>query len=195
MGTSELELSHHHLEARILFKVRGLGMEVGGDLMPTGAATRKGGSESKEPDSSYVPFYRGKDGWPSVVVGVGFEESLELIREDARWWLLNSWGGVGIAVIIILHLDDRKIVVEAWETPILDEARRLTRSRARQLQTPTRTQEVCIEKSDVRGAPLVLGFEKVFGRAAVPGEGEGDIVFSAEELGRWADTVWWDDEG
>lgn len=48
-----------------------------------------------------------------------------------------------------------------------------------------RTQEVCIEKSGIRGAPLVLGFEKVFGRAAVEGEGEGegDIVFSARGVG------------
>lgn len=71
MGTSELELSHHHLEAKILFKVRSLGMKVGEELMPTGAAMRKRGSESREPDSSYVPFSRGKDGWPTVVVGGG----------------------------------------------------------------------------------------------------------------------------
>ena len=120
-----------------------------------------------------------------MVVGVGFVESLEMLREDARWWGVNSGGEVGIAVIIILCLDDRRIVVETWETPRLDEARRVTRSRARQARTPMRTQEVCIEKSGIRGAPLVLGFEKVFGRAAVEGEGEGegDIVFSARGVG------------
>lgn len=127
------------------------------------------------------------------LLGVGFEESLELLREDARWWGVNSEGEVRIAIIIVLCLDDRRIVVETWETPRQDEARRVTRSSARQARTPTRTQEVSVAKDGAKGAPLVLGFEKVFGRDAVPGEGEGDIVFSAEELGKWADTVWWDD--
>lgn len=131
MGTSELELAHRHLEVMILAKVRDMGMPSS-ELIPVRTATCRSNSNSssKEPDSSYKPRPRGVNGWPSVVVGVGFVESLEMLREDARWWGVNSGGEVGIAVIIILCLDDRRIVVETWETPRPDEARRVTRSRA-----------------------------------------------------------------
>lgn len=139
----------------------------------------------REPDSSYRPRRRGGGGWPTVVVGVVFSESLELLRWDAGWWVGDSEGEVRITIIIILRLDERKIVLETWEPSHRDEGMRVTRSAARRV---SRTQEVCISKDGVEGAPLVLRFEKVFGRAK--GAGEGDIVFSAQELGKWADIVW-----
>lgn len=70
--------------------------------------------------------------------------------------------------------------------PRVDEGRRVTRSSSR--QAPVRTQEVRIDEGGVWGSPLILGFEKVFERAPVLPE--GDIVFSAQDLRKWADKVW-----
>ncbi|OBT71946.1 hypothetical protein VF21_09015 [Pseudogymnoascus sp. 05NY08] len=187
MGTPKLECSHRFLEWRIFSTIRGMGMDWE-ELVPNSATTCRSGGVEREPDSSYTPRERGKDGWPTVVVGAGFSESVEFLRWDAGWWVGGSEGEVRVAVIIILHLDERKIVLETWE-PSRDETKRVTRSAARRV---SRTQEVCISKDAVEGAPLVLGFEKVFGRTK--GVGEGDIVFSAQELGEWAKKVWWDDE-
>ncbi|OBT51874.1 hypothetical protein VE04_06822 [Pseudogymnoascus sp. 24MN13] len=126
--------------------------------------------------------------WEELLPEVGFKEGVEGLRWDAGWWVGGSEGEVRVAIIVILHLDEREIVLETWE-PARDETRTVSRSAAKQV---SRTQEVCISKNGVEGAPLVLRFEKVFGRAA--GEGEGDIVFSAQDLGQWARKVWWDDE-
>ncbi|OBT98131.1 hypothetical protein VE01_03808 [Pseudogymnoascus verrucosus] len=187
MGEARLESSDRLLEWWIFSRARGMGMDWE-ELLPEGATTcRKEGVE-REPDSSYRPRGRGRDGWPTVVTLVGFKEVVEGLRWDAGWWVGGSEGEVRVAIIIILGLDEREIVLETWE-PSRDETKRVTRSAAKQV---TRTQEVCISKDEVEGAPLVLGFEKVFGRAA--GEGEGDIVFSAQDLGQWARKVWLDDE-
>ncbi|OBT67880.1 hypothetical protein VE03_02593 [Pseudogymnoascus sp. 23342-1-I1] len=110
-----------------------------------------------------------------------------MLRGDAGWWVGSSEGEVRVAVVIILCLDERRIVVETWEMPRVEEGRRVTRACSR--RPPVKTQEVSIVEGDVRGAPLVLGFEKVFDRPAVPPE-ERDIVFSAQDLGKWADKVW-----
>lgn len=125
-----------------------------------------------------------------MVIEAGWSESLAHLRNDASWWLANSEGEVHIAIIISLRPDDNSIAVETWEMARPDEARRLTRSNAQQV--PTRTQELCITKDAVKGAPLVLEFSKLFERAAV--SPEGDIVFSAQELAEWAYNVWHDEK-
>ncbi|OBT42851.1 hypothetical protein VE00_07556 [Pseudogymnoascus sp. WSF 3629] len=183
MGTPRLESSHRLFEWGIFFKVRDMRMDWE-ELVPTGATTSGEGGVEREPDSSYKPRGRGRDGWPTMVTLVGFGETVEGLRWDAGWWVGDYEGEVRIAVIIILHLDERKIVLETWE-PSRDETKRVTRAAARRV---SRTQEVCISKDGVEGAPLVLGFERVFGGAK--GVGEGDIVFTAQELGMWADIVW-----
>ncbi|KAL5352727.1 hypothetical protein ACLOAV_002675 [Pseudogymnoascus australis] len=156
------------------------------ELVNTGATTYKVGSESREADSSFQPWKRGSDGWPSLVVGVGFEERVGMLRGDAGWWVVRSEGEVRITVVIRLCRDEQRIVVETWEMPGVDEGRRVTRSSSS--QAPVRTQEVRIEAVGVWGPPLVLGFEKVVERVPVPPE--GDIVFSAQDLRKWADKVW-----
>src|SRR5271154_3364427 len=42
---------------------------------------------------------------------------------------------------------------------------------------------------DIVGAPLILEFDKIFLRTAVP-PNESDIVFSAADLALWADYFW-----
>lgn len=89
-------------------------------------------------------------------------------------------------MVIRLCRDEQRIVVETWEMPGVNEGRRVTRSSSH--QAPVRTKEVRIGEGGVWGAPRLLGFEKVFERAPVPPE--GNIVFFAQDLRKWADKVW-----
>jgi fermentation-respiration switch protein FrsA (DUF1100 family) len=56
----------------------------------TMVATKHIESTSKELDASFKPSYRGKHGWPSLVIEAGLSESLVKLRRDAAWWLTNS---------------------------------------------------------------------------------------------------------
>ncbi|OBT87540.1 hypothetical protein VE02_03749 [Pseudogymnoascus sp. 03VT05] len=151
MGAPGLDSSHQGMD--------------GEELVPIGSTTCRRWGAEREPDSSYKPRGRGDDGWPTLVTLVGFKEAVEGLRWDAGWFVGGSEEEVRVAIIIILHPDERKIVLETWE-PGPDDGTRVTRLAPRKA---SRTQEICISEDEVEGAPLVLGFEKVFGRAA--GEG------------------------
>ncbi|KFY15476.1 hypothetical protein V491_05666 [Pseudogymnoascus sp. VKM F-3775] len=189
MASPKHETAAILLTARINSKVESLGLPSTA-FVPTGAARRQGKYVSKQPDGSFKPFSRGEGGWPTLTIEAGMSESLVKLRRDAAWWLTNSGGQVHIALIASLQKDDRSIVMETWEMmvqPQTDETRRVTRSKSQ--PSPALKQEITIpEVGEVRGGPLVLGFEKLLERQ--PQQGEGDVVLSLHDLRSWADAVW-----
>ncbi|KAG0635654.1 hypothetical protein HOY80DRAFT_892692, partial [Tuber brumale] len=51
------------------------------------------GCRSKQGDAGLRPATRQREtDWPSLMIEVGYSESLPLLRCDTQWWLLNSGG-------------------------------------------------------------------------------------------------------
>ncbi|KAJ5200935.1 hypothetical protein N7449_005738 [Penicillium cf. viridicatum] len=73
---------------------------------PTGSARVRGGSCSKEPDGSWVPWPHllGRDKkWPTVVIEIGVSKPFQKLRADAAWWLANSMGQVNLVLIVSIN--------------------------------------------------------------------------------------------
>ena len=168
-------------------------MGLSNSICPAGATRYQGNTSSKEGDTAYRPFpARGLDDWPTIVIEAGVSESLSRLRVDANWWLINSGGDVRIVVIIslrVVQLALQSIQIEKWELappPPRPQTRSVTNSPV--ADVPTKIQEITIEPNTVTGAPLVLEFQKVFLRQAIPPE--ADFSFSAQDLQNYAADLW-----
>ncbi len=91
---------------------------------------------------------------------------------------------------------ERRIQIEKWELAPIGERRPSTRAfpndpnfvPQNRPQIPTKVQEIVIDQNTVTGAPLVLEFQKIFLRPAMPPE--SDITFTEQELSDWAADFW-----
>jgi len=176
---------------------RGFGMELdmktmkmgpSSRLCDVGCATFEGLIGQKEADSTFKPMCRiREEDWPTIVFECGLSESLERLRVDSRWWLENSTD-VKIALLFSISRADKGIHLEQWEMLTAPDLH-ATGAHHNPLTTRlTKTNEIDIVAGVASGAPLTLDFEKVFLRPRVLGE--GDIVFSAQELEEWAAHIW-----
>ncbi|KIN05884.1 hypothetical protein OIDMADRAFT_17046 [Oidiodendron maius Zn] len=175
---------HGYLFGRLHSKAIRMGIQDH-DIAIVGAGRYKGNSSSKEGDSALKPrAFRPKyTDWPTIVFEAGLFESLDQLRIDAGWWLMNSNYDVNIVIVISLQKAQRRIQIEKWEL-------NLGRPRTRSYQpTPTKVQEITIDpNNNVTGAPLVLEFQKIFLRPAILPE--MDFIFTTQELSRWAADIW-----
>jgi hypothetical protein len=146
--------------------------------------------------TNLYPPDQGKVTGPTIVFESGFSESLSHLRFDAGWWLKQSGGEVKIVIIISIVRAESMLLIEQWGlTPLTGRGLTL-RAASTYLnnnnnsppQIPTKIQEIAIDPNTVTGAPLVLEFEKIFLRPAVPPE--GDIRFTGQELAAWAAALW-----
>ncbi|KAK0726952.1 hypothetical protein B0T26DRAFT_692376, partial [Lasiosphaeria miniovina] len=103
--------------------------------------------------------------WPILVIEAGFSQSLgELYITMRRWFSMSN--------------HEVKIVLLAkFNTPML-----------RQIITITRNTTTNPTSYNVTSGALVLSFRLLFLRD--PGPGEGDFVFSVQELEEYAEDVW-----
>ena len=91
---------------------------------------------------------------------------------------------------------ERRIQIEKWEFAPIGERRPSTGAfpndpnvaPQNRPQIPTKVQEIAIDQNTVAGAPLVLEFQKIFLRPAMPPE--TDIIFAEQELSDWAAVFW-----
>jgi len=157
-------------------------------LCGLGRTTFEGILGQKEADSSFEPDVRRMAAnWPTVVFQCGLAESLERLRVDCRWWLENSTE-VNIALLFTFSQAEKRIHIEQWEVlPVPNSPVTHTHSDPLTKQL-TKTHEIDIVAGVASGAPLVLDFQKVFLRPPTPGE--GDIVFSVQELEKYAARIW-----
>jgi hypothetical protein len=148
-------------------------------------------TSSKEADSSWLNqrIRSSPEAWPSLVVEAGMSESMLRLRSDARWWLEHSNRKVNIVLLIWIQPTRRRIKIEKWEpgrVPTTRSSARLNPSNAH----PVQTAELDIDaQNTITGAPLVLEFQKIFDRPAVP-PAEHDFVFTAQDLTDWAEVMW-----
>jgi hypothetical protein len=188
MPSGKHECAHLYFGQKFLVKVIRMGTSDR-ELRPMGGTRYPGNTSSKEGDTSYKPSSREKESdWPTIVIESGLSESFERLRGDASWWLQNSKGEVKIVIIISVKPVSKRLEIEKWELAPRDDERRNTRSHPSSI--PTKIQEFTImPDGSVTGAlPLVLEFQKIFLRPAIPPE--CDITFSEEDLSVWADDFW-----
>jgi len=169
------------------------------ELFNLGSTRFYGPHSSKEADTAYKPStLKNEDDWPTLVFESGLSEKLSRLRVDAAWWLGNSGGKVKIVIIFAVRPEQTKIQIEKWELAPVAERRPSTRAFPNnpdippqdRPQVPTKMQAISISPGAITGAPLVLEFQKVFLRLAVPPEPENDITFTAQELSDWAAHFW-----
>lgn len=88
----------------------------------------------KEPDKSYTPTTRSPGEWPSLVVEVGYSQSMMNLRRDAKWWLESQplvvnqgmiYRGVNQVILAKIERPQRRVLVESW---ILGPAPPITRN-------------------------------------------------------------------
>jgi hypothetical protein len=159
------------------------------DLSPRSTTKCTGPASSKEPDASFRPTGSRavqKD-WPTFVIECGLSESLARLRVDVQWWLTQSEGLVNIALLMSVKTTPPSIYVEKWENHATP--RPVTRSHPQgSPAVPVCVQSVTISQGSIIGAPLILGFEKIFLRPPVLPE--TDFIFSEQDLEAWADHIW-----
>jgi hypothetical protein len=159
------------------------------DLLPLGGSRFGGGPgrPSKEADLAYRSQSRRGADWPTIVFESGVSESLRRLRHYPKWWLGNSGGEVKIVILILVDRAQRRLQIEKWElapsASAFYDAPNIPPPRI-----PTKMQEVIIDPNAVTGAPLVLDFEKMFLRAAIPPE--GNIEWNAQELSDIGARYW-----
>lgn len=192
LPTKAHERAHNSFGTMLaMSKVGPMGMHLS-EFMGQGATKYVGeDGSSKESDSSWVNAdVRPNEGdWPHFVIEAGMSESLQRLRADARWWIEHSKGQVGIVLVIQITPGSKTINLEKW----IPGPRPSTRSSSRVSAAafPMQTAAISIVQSrtpSVNGGPLILEFERVFGRP--PQQPEADISLSAPELDSWARAIW-----
>ena len=184
-------LSSPHEQAGSLFdqllfhKLTQMHVNTRRDLRTQRDANVKASDRNKQPGASYSPAatdFPGRDDWPTVVVEVGLSESRQKVEESVKWWLTASEGRVRTAIAIDIAMRQaQRLVVDKWEMPS-------------DIATPVRSSSVTLFREQdgnigMQGdAELVIQFQRLFLRNPAPGQ--GDIVFTRDDLEELADCTW-----
>ncbi|EEA21809.1 conserved hypothetical protein [Talaromyces marneffei ATCC 18224] len=171
-------------EAALIKKLAAM-KDLDKQLVKVGGAHIETVDRTKRADNAYqpqrLPKYRDQL-WPTVVVEVGYSESLRKLANDARWWLTASNGDVKTAITISINQKYREITFEKWGLNTEEEPVVLYRVQMQQ-------DAVCQHVKVSNKSPLVIGFEELFLRPSQEAC-EGDIVFSQDELKKLASMTW-----
>ena len=186
------ELASKGFGSRLDVKIAGMGLLD--DIGRMDATTYRANGSQKEADCSWKPGYFCplKTDWPSVVIECGVSQSRDRLEVDAHWWLENSDGQVKMVLVISFSRTKREIHFQQWEMAtapkphVTKDQPKLTRA------TPTIMREFDLVAGVSNEASLMLNFERFFLRPPAQDEGqrEGNIVFSQQELERYAAHVW-----
>ncbi|KAL5089445.1 hypothetical protein Trisim1_005722 [Trichoderma cf. simile WF8] len=155
-----------------------------------------GGGSSGEPDSSGGPRpeRRGRGAFPTLVVEAGCTRSLAIMQAKAKWWFKISSHDVKIVLLAKFYSGRQMIVIEKWEERPRGIREGAATTRWGSEGVPSCQQVVTITKTSDEpiayqiSGDLVLSFQLLFLRDT--GEGERDVVISAERLQDYAEMVW-----
>lgn len=163
----------------------------------------------KQADSSWRPRTRASDEWPSLVLEVGYSQSMGSLRHNARWWLesrsyiLGSGAGyrrVNQVILIKILRPERRIILESWILGTPPRAPRITRNsgswpglRISTLQQPATTLTTTLNSNTyattIQGPTSLTILWEALHDTPHP-TGQGDLVLTAYQLQDFADTVW-----
>ncbi|KAG0643011.1 hypothetical protein HOY80DRAFT_916866 [Tuber brumale] len=197
----------------IVFWKKVIAMGVDEALGPVDSTRFQGIGSHKEADAAVKPLlYRPfETDWPTLVIECGVSESLKHLRAVAHWWLEKSMGEVKIVLLILASQGARTIHLEQWEIFTV-QSQRFTRSGPHPpVIKPTKIRMVDIigpvpapglpapagpaslvpaPPLVATGAPLTLNFDKILLRQPLAAQGEGNIIFTAQDLESYASRVW-----
>ena len=170
-----------------VFNKKVVQMGLDNELAELGCVAFEGRDSSKEADCTWIPA-PDYGNFPALVIECGISGSAERLEMEAGWWLDNLGGEVKVVLVISISQADRKVSLDQWElatapNPEVSEGRSHPT-----IAVPTKTGHVEIVDGMATGAPLRLDFKKIF--HSDPGEGQGDIVFTKEDIEGYAAHVW-----
>ncbi|OBT44539.1 hypothetical protein VE00_04932 [Pseudogymnoascus sp. WSF 3629] len=159
------------------------------EFVTKGGQTASMGSVTKEPDESWGPFRAGTGpNYVTCVLESAMSESGRALTRDAKIWIENENSHVTNVIGVNIYRRRPEIIFTIWK--------RGRQERDTRAHHPVRA----VVDQDIRitlqaGRPvaegsLCLSFEEVFERQPQPGTAEGNINFSARELGAIARMVW-----
>ncbi|KAM5439691.1 hypothetical protein MferCBS31731_004448 [Microsporum ferrugineum] len=160
-----------------------------------GSTTTKAREREKQADESWGPRQRrGQPGkWPTIVLEVAFSESREKVKADISWWLYRSNGAVLKAISIDIKRTSGNVYITLWERGAI-----LTRQHPQPEPRVVGEMRICRgmdgRPTRVEGADLTIPFHDMLLRAPDTDWGEGDFIFTKEELLELAEDVWDDME-
>ncbi|KAK1760707.1 hypothetical protein QBC47DRAFT_355870 [Echria macrotheca] len=187
--TSLHEKLHRPLYNDFFRQIRNMGL--GASWINMGSRTLAAPQGLKEGDSTGGPSPQRSRGWPTLVIeavnGTGIFETMGQSEASMRQWFSVSNHEVKVVVIAEFRGPNIGLVLQKWE-----EKKRWNQERAE----PMLTQCVALTRNpatdpvtyDVAGGDLILPFQSLFLRD--PGPGEGDLVFSVEDMHEYADNIW-----
>ncbi|KAK5654445.1 hypothetical protein OQA88_7356 [Cercophora sp. LCS_1] len=192
------EQLHRRLYNEFLGQVRDTGLknswaDIGNTTL---SAQGHSGRSSKEGDSTGGPEPQraAKGTWPTFVIEAGFSQSLgKLYLAMRRWFSLSNHE---VKIVLLAKFNGTTILLEKWEEEMQVRPGATATRRSPQHPTPVLRQSITITQNittnptsyNVTSGALVLSFRLLFLRD--PGPGEGDFVFSVQELEEYARGVW-----
>lgn len=152
------EAAYRLLSRKFENKIQAMGVPEH-ELFSLGSGRFERRNSSKKADEAYKPLStRGLIGdWPMMVIGSGLSESLNQLRTDARWWLIELGGQVKIVLLLSVKPALSVIHIEKWELGLAQRpmARAVASNAHQPPQVPTCVQAIDVDHNTVSGAPLL----------------------------------------
>jgi hypothetical protein len=187
--TEAHETAAAHFADEISFNARSMGLpSIERQLFGTATFRAAAGTPRKQGDWSMKPVnVRANRGdFPTIVIEVGFSETLRKLHNDARLWFSMSGNSVQIVIVIAVRAARNQITFEKWVVGPIPANQRTTRQTPAQI--PQAMQSITVTRTPPNNtlaitngmAPLTLEFRKLFLR--LPVGQEGDIVYTQATL-------------
>ncbi|KAI9172422.1 hypothetical protein HJFPF1_01924 [Paramyrothecium foliicola] len=199
---------HESLHGPLFSEITGIIRDMGlkNDWMENGATTHRArghpGGDGGEGDSTGFPLSQRKeyDPWPTLVIEVGYSQSLQQLRNDMMWWFSASNHDVKIVLLLKMDITKGCVYLEKYQEVAPSQLRGARRTRSLHNLEPICTQNIEITRrggnADItdpssfiitRGA-LRLEFDLLFLRQ--PGVGEHDVIIQIPDLQIIASKIW-----
>lgn len=161
------------------------------------------GDSSRKPLSMRTDKYQ----YPTLIIEVGWSQSLEKLRQKAEWWFANSGGDVKIVLLVKSSPKSNHIRIEKWKLApaAFRQGATTTRAVAAAAIMPQYIHVVEIARANgisdvhpnrfdlasyvVAGGPLQLEFVDIFLRQPILPV-EGDLILDDTTLQRYAANFW-----
>jgi hypothetical protein len=143
--------------------------------------------------------------YPTLVIETSWSQTLEKLREKARWWFDKSNGDVKIVLLVKSSLGSNHIRIEKWKLAPAASRQGATTTRAAAVMTPQCVYVIEIARAAgignahpnrfdpasyvVTGGPLQLEFIDIFLRQPIP-PGERDLILGNTTLQEYAADFW-----
>ena len=192
----------------ILYQARNIGLLE--ELRSKGSIRLTGGGTlgQREPDGCFQPTSaRATIEWPTVILEVGWTQSMASLRQAMQWWFQASSHAVKIVILVkIQATSTNSIIIEKWIEQPPPPPAHMTRAASHAVTNqlvPTRAQEVLISSSinftpthlpqandfQVTSDPLVIEFGLLFLRAPAVTTNAGDLILTGQRLRQMAVQV------